>query len=210
MAKQSKNTPSPKKESTTGKDQSKSKNTDLQRSGLKKFWYDRSPVLRFILLFVLLMVLFYSFWMQAFFQENITSAITRLDAKLASLVLNIFGFGTHVDGSNLISDRFSVNVKTGCDGIEGMALLVAGIISYTAAKSHKIKGIIYGVLFLFVVNLIRIIHLWLTGVYMPDYFDFFHETGWQILFIIVSIATWAFWISRIKPDAAVTPTSNIA
>jgi len=203
MAKQSsnkqpsKNTP---KEIPNGHSNNK-KQTEY--TGLKNLWYDRSPVLRFILTFVLLMALFYSFWIQSFFQENITRAITQLDARLASLFLNIFGYETHVNGSNLISDRFAVNVKTGCDGVEGMALLVAGIIGYTASRSHKIKGIVYGILFLFVVNLVRIIHLWLTGVYMPDYFDFFHETGWQILFIIIAIATWAFWISKIKPVAPV-------
>ena len=168
-------------------------------TGFKKVWYDRSPVLRFVLLFALFMILFYVCWATPFFHEIIVANVTALDAKIASVVLNLFGYGTSAADSVLASPQMRVNVQTGCDGIEAMALFGSGVLAYTATRKHKIKGIFYGFLILFVINIVRVIHLWLTGLYMPSYFDIFHETIWQIAFILLAILLWAFWISRIRP-----------
>lgn len=168
-------------------------------TGLKKVWYDRSPVLRFVLLFALFMIIFYVCWATPFFQDVIVANVTALDARISSMVLNVFGYSTSSEASMLSSPQMSVNVQTGCDGIEAMALFGSGVLAYTATWGHKIKGLLYGLLFLFVINIVRVIHLWLTGLYMPNFFDIFHETIWQIAFILLAILTWAFWISRIRP-----------
>lgn len=168
------------------------------KGGLKGFWQDRSPVLRFVILFALFMAIFYSIWATQWFHDEIVSRITTFDAKIASLFLNIFGYETLAEGTSIASKRVTVNVKTGCDGIEAMALFVSGVTAYTAPLSHKVKGIIAGVSFLFFMNLVRIVHLWLSGYYMPEYFEFFHENFWQIVFIFLSIITWAMWINRIN------------
>jgi len=175
-------------------------NIGSEHTGIKKLWYDRSPVLRFILLFILFMGIFYILlWGQDFFQEGVVVAVTRFDAKLASIGLNLFGYGTTTEGAALTSPQMTVNVKTGCDGIEAMAMFVSGVLAYTASWGHKIRGLLYGLAFLFAVNVLRVMHLWLTGLYMPQYFEFFHQNLWQIIFILVAILTWAFWISRIRP-----------
>jgi len=173
-------------------------------TGLKKVWYDRSPVLRFVLLFALFMIIFYVCWATQFFHEVIVANVAAFDARIASVVLNIFGFGTSVTDSTLASPEMSVTVQTGCDGIEAMALFASGVLAYTATRKHKIKGLFYGLLFLFVINIVRVVHLWWTGLYMPNYFNIFHDMIWQIAFILLAILTWAFWISRIRPASPKT------
>ncbi len=168
------------------------------RTGLAKFWYDRSPVLRYIVLFILLMAIFYMFWATQWFHDYFVSTLTKIDAKLASVFLNLFGYGTEAIGTTVKSPNMTVNVKTGCDGVEAMALFANGIIAYAAPLGHKLKGIFWGLLFLFTVNLIRVIHLWLSGLYMPEYFEFFHSNFWQFAFILISLVTWAVWINRIR------------
>lgn len=165
-----------------------------------KFWYGRSPVLRYILLFGFLMGIFYLVWATQWFHDNVVRAVTTLDAKLASIILNVFGYGTVAEGTSVASPEMTVNVKTGCDGIQAMALFANGVIAYAAPLAHKFKGVIFGLLFLFGVNLFRVVHLWLSGLYMPKYFKFLHENFWQILFIFISIITWAFWINRINKN----------
>ncbi len=173
-------------------------------NGPMKWWYDRSPVLRFIILFILFMIIFYSVWATNWFHENFVAAVTRVDASIASFFLDLFGYETHAEGTSVVSPSMTVNVKTGCDGIEAMALFSSGVLAFTASWGHKIKGLIGGIAFLFAVNIVRIIHLWLSGLYMPEYFEFFHQNFWQILFILISIITWAIWINRVskKPKTA--------
>ncbi len=169
--------------------------------GIAGFWNDRSPVLRFVILFALFMGIFYAIWATQWFHDVIVKNVTTLDAKIASIFLNLFGYNTLAEGTSVASEKITVNVKTGCDGIEAMALFVSGVTAYTAPRGYKIKGIIMGVSFLFFMNLVRIIHLWLSGYYMPEYFEFFHQNFWQIVFIFLSIITWALWINRINKNS---------
>jgi len=174
-------------------------------SGLLSFWHDRSPVLKFVMLFGFLIGLFYLMWATQWFHDIVVSNVTKLDAKIASVILNIFGWGTNTIGNTIESDALTLNVKTGCDGLEAMAMFSSGVIAYTASLAHKFRGLIYGIAFLFILNIIRILHLYVTGVYMPKYFEFFHQNFWQIVFIFLSIVLWAFWINRIKTtDSPIT------
>jgi len=177
--------------------------------GITALWNDRSPVLKFVLLFGLLIGLFYLMWATQWFHDNIVKSVTQLDAKIASVILNIFGWETKTIGNTIDSNALTLNVKTGCDGLEAMAMFSSGVIAYTASLAHKFRGLLYGIAFLFALNIIRILHLYVTGVYMPTYFEFFHQNFWQIVFIFLSIVLWAFWINRIKTKKVDSPISNV-
>lgn len=180
-------------------------NSTVGNGGIVGLWKDRSPVLKFVLLFGLLIGLFYLMWATQWFHDIIVSNVTKLDAKIASVILNIFGWGTQTIGNTIESDALTLNVKTGCDGLEAMAMFSSGVIAYTASLAHKFRGLLYGIAFLFALNIVRILHLYVTGVYMPTYFEFFHQNFWQIVFIFLSIVLWAFWINRIKTgDSPIT------
>jgi len=94
--------------------------------GILSFWNDRSPVFKFIIMFGLLIGLFYLFWATQWFHDTIVSSVTKLDAKIASVILNIFGWGTETQGDQIVSDALTLNVKTGCDGLEAMAMFSSG------------------------------------------------------------------------------------
>ena len=52
-----------------------------------------------------------------------------------------------------------------------------------------------GVAILMIVNLIRIITLFLTAVHWPNAFDVMHLDVWQAAFIFLAIVLWALWAS---------------
>lgn len=168
-----------------------------------KIWKNLSPVTRFVALFGFLIACFYLFfWTTNWFHEYIVAFVTQLDAKLASIALNIFGWGTVTKGYQISSDAMTLNVKTGCDGLEAMAIFGAGVIAYTAPLANKIKGLLFGIGSLFVLNIIRVIHLYISGVYMPKYFEFFHEEFWQAVVIIVALILLAVWINSLQKTKA--------
>jgi len=165
----------------------------------KRGWKGLSPVTRFVLTTALLIGAFYTiFWTTEWFHKYVVASITALDAKIASIFLNIFGWGTITEGQQISSDAMTLNVKTGCDGLEAMAIFGSGVIAYTASIADKFKGVLFGVGSLFVLNIVRIVHLYLCGVYMPRYFEFFHQNFWQILFILFALILLAIWIGSLN------------
>ena len=172
---------------------------------VKMEWAQKRPVLFFVLGFAGMMILFYSIWLSDFFEHRVTPHINGMNAKIASFILNLFGQGTHPDGYSIMSQKFSISIAMGCDAIEAMALFAVAVIAFPAKFKDKVVGLISGIVILYVLNQVRIISLYLVGIYFPKAFELMHVEVWQILFIIFAIGLWILWIkwSRMyKPDAA--------
>jgi exosortase H (IPTLxxWG-CTERM-specific) len=163
-------------------------------SGLRKNWREKLPVIFFVLGFAVLMILFYIFWLSDFSQNIIQPKVVSVNAKLSSLILNIFGMRTKADQALLSSSAFSVSIARGCDAIEAMALYASALLSFPAGWRSKIAGFFVGIALLFVLNIARIISLFLTGIYFPKAFEIMHVEVWQVLFILFAIGMWIFWI----------------
>lgn len=165
---------------------------------MKEEWNARSAILRPLLFFVLIMGTFYAVWATPFFQKNILSKIASGNALFGSYLLNIFGLNTQSLGEQIMNSQFSVNVKAGCDGLEAIMICVAGILVFPSNWSQKLKGIVLGVAFLLLLNLIRIASLFATGIYYPKAFDFMHLDFWQVVFIVLAILTVLLWIQWVN------------
>ncbi len=169
----------------------------------------RSAILIFIVSFVVIIGLFYAFFSTDFFREHILAHVANANASLSSLILNLMGQGTVADGSTVASSVFSVKVETGCDGIEPIALFATAVLVFPVAFSYKWQGVLVGSVFLAVMNLIRVISLFLVGVYIPSFFDFMHVEVWQVIFIILAIITWLVWMQWVmKKQAALQAVKN--
>ncbi len=159
-----------------------------------RWWYEKNPVMRFVVLFGVLIGLFYLVTYVPYYIFHVHPAIVRFNAEASSAVLNLCGQGTTAVGEYISSSQFSISVHRGCDAIEPNALFVAAVLSYPARFSPKIPGILIGTLFLQVVNQLRIVSLFLTGVYYRKAFEVMHADVWQVIFILLAIVSWAFWI----------------
>jgi len=156
------------------------------------------PINQLLFKFAFFLVLFYILWATPFFQSYIVESIAQAYAFAAGVVLNLFGYGVTISGDTVISDQFSISIKNGCDGIEGLAIFLCAIIIYPATISQKIKGTVIGVLFLVFLNLIRIISLYMFGIHFPSIFDIMHESVWQVVFIILTLLALFNWIAWTK------------
>jgi len=161
---------------------------------LSDFLREKNPILLFLLVFGLLMAVFYAVWVTDFFKENIFNRALYVNAKIASFILNIFGFGTTASGMDIYNSDFTVSVKRGCDAIEPVALFTSAVLAFPAPFRTKLPGVAAGVAFLLSVNIIRIVSLFLTGIYLPAAFDLMHLEVWQVVFILLAIVTWLIWI----------------
>jgi len=165
--------------------------------GFMKGWRSRSPLLKFVGFFLLFMLVFYLIYTQEWFQEGPLGFIMNIDAKISSFLLNIFGMGTTAVGDTVSSNKFSVDIESGCDGIEAIAIFTGAVAAYPKPAKFKYKGILVGILFLLLMNIIRIVTLFFTGVHFPKLFDMMHVEVWQVIFIVLAIVCWLIWIQSV-------------
>ena len=153
---------------------------------------------KFMAYFAIAMIIFYAFYYSSFYEKYIMENLLSLQAKVSNFVLNILGQGTQVDGDVIYSDDFRVSIHGGCDGIEATALYVCAVLVFPLVSfAKKIPGLLWGIAILSVINIFRIVGLYLSGLYWPVAFDFLHLHGGVIIFTIISIALWMFWVNRV-------------
>jgi len=99
-----------------------------------------------------------------------------------------------VSGTSISSPAFSVTVDPGCDGIEPIALFVCAVLAFPARFVRKIPGIIAGTLLLAALNFVRVVSLFLIGVYFPRAFAAAHLEVWQAMFILFAVVFWILWL----------------
>lgn len=152
----------------------------------------KNPALRFMSIVILLIALFYAFYI-TLYENRIEAWITHWNAAISSAILNVLGYGTAVSEANIMG-KFSINIKRGCDAIEPMALLSAIILAFPTTLKRKLPGVLIGIVALAILNIIRIVSLYLTGLYAPGIFDLMHLQVWQVLFILAALIYCAIWL----------------
>ncbi len=180
----------------------KKQSTTSPFDGIRSHWVQKKPVILFVLGFAVLMILFYALLLSDFFQNNIQLSIIALDAKISSMILNIFGVETTANKEMLNSPAFSISIARGCDGLEAMALFASALLSFPAKWKHKLIGFIGGMAILFALNIVRVVSLFLIGLHYPKAFEFMHVEVWQVIFIIFAIGLWIFWIKWSRKETA--------
>jgi len=168
------------------------------RSGMSQ----KLPIIFFALGFAVLMILFYIAWLSDYTQNNIQVHIVSLNARLSSFILNLFGLKTTAVQEVISNASFSVGIAKGCDAIEAMALFAAALLSFPARWTHKLIGFFTGIAILFVLNIGRVVSLFIIGIYYPKAFEIMHVEVWQVLFIIFAIGLWIFWLKWTRKGVA--------
>jgi exosortase H (IPTLxxWG-CTERM-specific) len=161
---------------------------------LKSRWRSRYPVLLFLGLFALLMGVFYIILLSQWFTVHINPYILSANANLSVMLLNLFGQQTQAFSETIFSQSFSISIARGCDAIEAMGLFSCALLAFPARWKAKVTGLIIGIVLLFVLNIIRIVSLFLAGVYYPSLFDMIHLEVWQVIFILIALVLWMIWL----------------
>lgn len=160
----------------------------------QRWWTSKGPLFRVAASFVGLIILFSAISLVPFFQ-NLLAECVQLDAKLAGKILNCLGQETHHTGSTVISSRFAMTVVSECSASEFVIFLWASILAFPATLRRKIVGVVLGTLTVGLVNLVRLVTLFLVGVYRPRLFTPAHEELWPGLFVVAVIFFVIGWVS---------------
>ena len=162
----------------------------------QSLYRDKGPLVRFALKFVAILSCYYVASLTQAFQNFLSFAI-NIDAHLADAVINCIGEKSYVLQTTIWSTKGAVlTVLPECTSIEFSWILAAAIFAFPAPINRQFLGALIGISFVLSLNILRIVSLYLTGVYHPYLFDLIHEQIWPIIYDIVLVSlliAWIFW-----------------
>ncbi len=175
----------------------KRKDAGRSQPSLRHEWrawaVEKKPVLLFTLKFGLLVALFYVFL--AFpFGDRLLYRDLQFNARIADACLRLFGQHTRLVQDVVIqSPHFTMGIRRGCDGIEPAWLVCAAMLAFPAPWRKQLLGMVVATAILQLLNLVRILTLYVIGVYLPSFFNSAHLELWPTLFILAAILLFLRW-----------------
>jgi len=161
-------------------------------------------MLRFFILFMVLLTGLFSLRITNFMRDAVTLPFTGVLADISAFLIMLFdrdviAYGVIIQSQ---STGFAVAIAPGCDGIEAVIILVAAILAFPSPWKHKMVGIGLGFIAIQALNLVRIISLFYLGQWDRTWFEWFHLYLWQALIVLDALAVWLIWLRYLPRRAA--------
>ncbi|MGR9108678.1 MAG: archaeosortase/exosortase family protein [Gammaproteobacteria bacterium] len=149
--------------------------------------------------------------------QSVLAKSTGLTANSTAAILSWFSIEAVPEG-RLIShpDGFRYSIELSCTGFIPLSFLAVAIAFFPATRRRRVRGLILCLPYVLVVNQVRLVSLFYTGVMWPRAFDLVHEVLWECLMVVFIGGFWFLWIRgsiRDNPDASrlrPIPTTNQA
>lgn len=160
-------------------------------------------MVRFLITFVIVLTLLFSLEMLSAVQVALIEPLTGLLAKIASALILPFDASVIATGRELrdMGNQFAVSIEAGCNGVEALIVLVAGIVAFPATGRQKFTAIILGAVAVQVLNILRIISLFYLGQWNYTLFEWTHLYFWPVLImldVLVVFAVYLRWLAGSK------------
>jgi exosortase family protein XrtM len=104
-------------------------------------------------------------------------------------------------GKRLITQFGGVNILEGCEGSDGMFLLIAAVLPFPARRLSKLVAVIGGVSLMYAMNQLRILALVLTLHWRPDWFASLHGLIAPTCIVVAGCIFFFAWANSVAPRA---------
>lgn len=142
-------------------------------------------------------------------------SMLNLLALLAGWCLEFTGLPVCVIGHRvLLPGTFGIDIAFECSGLPHLIVILSGVLCYPTTINSRLVGIVLITAIILVGNLLRIISLFLIGVFAREYFDITHTYIWRGISIAGIILLWLIWLhlvaipNRNKPNIGNKNTKN--
>ncbi len=153
---------------------------------------------RFVILFIILFAVFEGLYFLVPIDYLNNTLYPLLITEPCTAIINFFNGDSSVVARNSFIQSRTANLQIvrGCDGSGVLFLLIAAILAFNTSLKNKFVGIISGILFVYIVNTIRIIFIYYIVSHYKQYFVEFHSLiAPSIIILLTSMAfiAWANW-----------------
>jgi len=139
------------------------------------------------------MVLFYAVEVSQFSRKRVFPVYQRINAQVCGAILSVFNEDVNVHGRSVTSPRFSMEIQHACNALLPAALFILAALACPVSFRAKIPGIVIGTTLLMLLNLVRLVALFYTGIHFPASFKRMHMEVWPAIFILFSLVVWIVW-----------------
>jgi exosortase H (IPTLxxWG-CTERM-specific) len=157
----------------------------------------RRAEVRFLAVFLLLLAGGFTVLSLTWVNDHAVEPFTAGVARASGAALDLLGQDVRMEGTVIRGPRFAVNIQNGCNGIETLLIFGAAVLAFPAAWRARLLGLAAGAVLIQLVNLARVVALYLTGAYLPRLFNASHTVVWQTLVVLCGVLLWVAWAHRV-------------
>ena len=125
--------------------------------------------------------------------------VNTATAVLTGLLLQVLGFDAAVSGIDIAAGGFRVRIITECTAVFVVLLFSAFVLAYPAPWKQRVIGLAWGTAILFAANLLRLVVVILSGIFIPFLFDAVHIYFAQIALILLVLGLSLAWLKSLAP-----------
>lgn len=154
---------------------------------------------RFISLFLIVLAVLFGIEMLNPVQTAVIHPWTSFLAWFSAALMTVFDADVISYGRIIQSQAtgFGVSIEAGCNGVEAVIILMAGMVAFPAPLRLKVIGVLIGLVAVQGVNILRVISLYYLGKWDKEIFDFAHLYLWQALIMLDVLLVWLLWIRAV-------------
>jgi len=167
------------------------------------------PVIKFLAIFLasytLLSVLYYLFLNNTSTPDFFTESVSKQTVNL----LNLIGYETNsiTEPTNgfinlFVKGKNIAGISEGCNAISIMILFLAFVFSLKKKLKPTFLFSLFGILFIHIMNIIRIVILVICIYHYPEYSDPLHNYVFPAMIYSVVFLLWMFWVNSFKKNKA--------
>jgi exosortase family protein XrtM len=156
------------------------------------------------LVFILLFILMQAGWQMV--RDDAIGHFIRGTVTVKPAVMMIHLLTPHIQasalGNQILAPGGGLVIKIGCEGIEALFILIAGLFSVTMAWRAKLSGMLLGLMLIYVVNEIRILVLFYAFRADKALFQLLHGTIAPLALIAIAGLFYHYWLLNNQPHAS--------
>ena len=153
------------------------------------------------LVFILLFILMQAGWQMV--RDNAIGHFIRGTVTVKPAVMLIHLLTPQITasalGNQILAPGGGLVIKIGCEGIEALFILIAGLFSVTMAWRAKFSGMLLGLMLIYVVNEIRILVLFYAFRADKALFQLLHGTIAPLALIAIAGLFYHYWLLNNQP-----------
>lgn len=177
---------------------------------MKKYFTQFKPFLIFISTFFaayILLTIVYRLYLNTFETQDV-DGITYIVGKNVEQLMNLFNCDIKIFKSLTDSwlevwynKRFTVRIVEGCNAVSVIILFVSFVLAFSGKLKTTILFILFGILFIYVLNVVRIALLTVLLFHIPERQHILHGVLFPLVIYGAVFILWIIWVNKFSKYA---------
>jgi exosortase family protein XrtF len=177
---------------------------------LKKYLIQFKPFLIFICTFFaayILLTIVYKLYLDTF-KTNDVDGITYIVGKNVEQLMNLFNCDINIHKSSAdawlevwYNKKYVIRIIEGCNAVSVIILFISFVVAFSGKLKTTLLYILFGVLFIYILNVIRIALLSVSLFYVPEKEHILHGVLFPLVIYGAVFILWIIWVNKFSKYA---------